>query len=90
MERAEYRICEYCGCEVPAMQRFCCDAGRDADRAANSARTSDDLSTQLNCALEELRCAEMEINRLRQSLFEVMWKWAKGVPWPDEFARLSR
>lgn len=72
------------------MQRFCCDAGRDADRAANGARNSDDVLTRLNSALEEIRSAEMEINRLRQSLFEVMWKWAKGVPWPEEFGRLSR
>ena len=78
--RLEYRMCEYCGCETHARQRFCCDSGRDADRAANGARNSDDVLTRLNCALEEIRCAEMEINHLRQSLLEVMWKWAKRVP----------
>ena len=25
--------CEYCGCRTNARQRFCCDKGRDADKA---------------------------------------------------------
>src|SRR5690606_26636918 len=29
----DYRTCEFCGCWTNAKQRFCCDKGRDADRA---------------------------------------------------------
>jgi hypothetical protein len=29
-----YRICEFCGCHTNATARACCDAGRDADKAA--------------------------------------------------------
>lgn len=31
-QQDEFKICEFCGCHTNAKQRFCCDAGMNADK----------------------------------------------------------